>query len=165
MVPAGLACIAQYLVLFADDFAGTSSSMTLRVLLGAELVYVIIMYLRGLLLPIFSITSQGRHEEQKDHIMLVALCNAIAIVEACLLTETGFRANDGNFDWAALALYPCLFAISIALLFRMIQTGDRSNKRDLAKIIVGLVLLLGHLVVGVYCLHQPGNAGFDWFYF
>ena len=31
--------------------------------------------------------------------------------------------------------------------------------------LVGLVLLLGHLIVGVYCLHQPGNAGFDWFYF
>jgi hypothetical protein len=93
------------------------------------------------------------------------VCNAIAIVEACLLTETGFRANDGNFDWGALSLYPCLFALSIALLFRMIQPGDRSNKRDLAEIIVGLVLLLGHLVVGVYCLHQPGNAGFDWFYF
>ena len=165
VVPAGLACIAQYLVLFADDFAGTSSSMTVRVLLGAELLYVIIMYLRGLLLPIFSLASQGRQEEKKDHILLVVVCNAIAIVEACLLTETGFRANDGNFDWGALSLYPCLFALSIALLFRMIRTADRSNKRDLAKIIVGLVLLLGHLVVGVYCLHQPGNAGFDWFYF
>ena len=166
VVPAGLACIAQYLVLFADDFAGTSSTMSLRLLLGAELVYVLIMYLRGLLLPIFTVSMQGgREEEQREHIALMLWCNAIAIVEACVLTETGFRANDGNFDWGSLSLYPSLFALSIALLFRMIQQGGMKTRKERIKIIIGLVLLLGHLVVGVYCLHQPGNAGYDWFYF
>jgi len=93
------------------------------------------------------------------------LCNAIAIFEACILTETGFRANDGNFEWGSLSLYPSLFALSIALLFRMIQQGGMKTRKERIKIIIGLVLLLGHLVVGVYCLHQPGNAGYDWFYF
>lgn len=166
VVPAGLACIGQYLVLFAEDFAGTSSTMALRILLGAELVYVLVMYLRGLLLPIFSLGLQGgKEKKQREHILLMAACNVLAIFEACILTETGFRANDGNFEWGCLALYPSLFALSIALLFRMIQQGDMKKKEDRIKIVLGLVLLLGHLIVGVYCLHQPGNAGYDWFYF
>ena len=166
VVPAGLACIAQYLVLFASDFAGTSSSMVLRVLTGAEIIVLVLMYLRGLLLPIYSMSLQTKHEyEQKQHILLVIVCNAIAIFEACILTETGFRANDGNFDWGSISMYPAFFALAIALLFRMVQTADMKKNSERIKVIVGLVLLLGHLIVGVYCLHQPGNAGFDWFYF
>ena len=166
VVPAGLACIWQYLVLFADDFAGTSSSMALKLLVGAEIVALVIMYLRGLLLPIFSLSLQaGQEKAEKEHIAIMLLCNAIAILEACVLTETGFRANDGNFDWGSLALYPSLFALSIALFFRMIQNADFKKKGQLAKVIIGSVLLLGHLVVGVYCLAQPGNCGYHWFYF
>ena len=41
----------------------------------------------------------------------------------------------------------------------------RLKNSERIKVVVGLVLLLGHLILGVYCLHQPGNAGFDWFYF
>lgn len=166
VVPAGLACIWQYLVLFSSDFAGTSSSMALRVLTLAQIAALAIMYLRGLLLPIYSHCVQLRSEEgQRQHILLMLACNAIAIFEACILTETGFRANDGNFDWGSLALYPTLFAVSTALLFRMMQQADWKNGKDRLKIIVGLLLLLGHLIVGVYCLSQPGNAGYDWFYF
>lgn len=165
VVPAGLACIWQYLVLFDDNFAGTSSGMALRVVLGAELLALVIMYLRGLLLPIFSFTVQGRREEEREHLGLVAICNAVAIFEACILTETGFRANDGNFDWGSLALYPMLFAISIALVMRMMQSADMKKRADRIKVILGLVILAGHLIVGVYCLQQPGNAGYDWFYF
>ncbi len=164
--PAGLACIWQYLVLFDENFAGTSSSMSLRILLGAELAAVLIMYLRGLLLPIFSLCTEGRKDcEPREHIRLVNICTAIAIFEAMILTETGFRANDGNFEWGALSLYPTVFAIAIALLLRQIQRMDRKNKADIFKVCLGLILLLGHLVVGIYCLHQPGNAGYDWFYF
>ena len=41
----------------------------------------------------------------------------------------------------------------------------RTDRRARVKAAVGLVLLLGHLIVGVYCLSRPGNAGYDWFYF
>ena len=166
VVPAGLACIAQYLVLFADNFAGTSSSMVLRVLGGVELIILVIMYLRCMLLPIYTMSLQTKREDEKQHILLIIICNAIAIFEACILTETGFRANDGNLDWGSLSMYPAFFALAIALLFRMIQTGDMKKKADRMKVIIGLVLLLGHLIIGVYCLHQPGKVGgYDWFYF
>lgn len=166
VVPAGIACIWQYLVLFDDNFAGTSSSMTLRLVLGAELVAMLIMYLRCSLLPVFAMSMQARREaKEKGHIGLILVCIAIAVFEAMILTETGFRANDGNFEWGSLSLYPTLFATSIALLFRMIQDADRSKKADVIKVAIGLVLLLGHLVIGVYCLHQPCNAGYHWFYF
>ena len=166
VVPAGLACIFQYLVLFADNFAGTSSTMVLRVMTAAELVFLLIVYLRGLLLPIFSMAVQGMKEKaQKEHVLLLAVCSAVAVFEACILTETGFRANDGNFEWGSLSLYTTIFAVAIALLFRMWQCADMKKRPERIRLIIGLVLLLGHLVVGVYCLHQPGNAGYDWFYF
>lgn len=166
VVPAGLACIWQYLVLFDDNFAGTSSSMSLRVLAGAQLAAMLIMYLRGLLLPLFSLSTQGRREsEAREHIRLISICTAIAVFEALILTETGFRANDGNFDWGALSLYPTVFAVSIALLFRLMQQRDAGKKGETAKIALGIILLLGHLIIGVYCLAQPGNTGYHWFYF
>ncbi len=166
VVPAGLACIWQYLVLFDDNFAGTSSTMALRLLLGAELVSMLIMYLRGLLLPIFAHCIQGRKDSgAKEHLRLINICTAIAIFEAMILTETGFRANDGNFEWGALSLYTTVFAIAIALLFGFIKQADRKNRADAFRICLGLILLLGHLVIGIYCLHQPGNAGYHWFYF
>ena len=56
------------------------------------------------------------------------LCDAVAILEACILTETGFRANDGNFDWGSLALYPILFSVSIALLMRSVWCKIRIGK-------------------------------------
>lgn len=166
VVPAGLACIWQYLVLFDSDFAGTSSGVALKTYTAAALIGVIVMYLRGLLLPIYSLAVQGKQEEgQREHLSLLVICNAIAIFEACILTETGFRANDGNFDWGSLALYPTLFAVSVALLMSMVRSGDMKKRPDRIKAVIGLILLLGHLLVGVYCLHQPGNAGYDWFYF
>ena len=166
VVPAGLACIWQYLVLFDESFAGTSSSVALKSYTAAALFGTVVMYLRGLLLPIWSFAMQGKKDaEQKEHFSLLLICNAIAILEACILTETGFRANDGNFDWGSLALYPTLFAVSIALLFQMLRDADMKKSADRIRVLVGFILLLGHLLVGVYCLHQPGNAGYHWFYF
>ena len=166
VVPAGLACIWQYLVLFDDNFAGTSSSMALRVLVFSQLISLVIMYLRGLLLPIFALSLQGKKETaEKEHIGLMLWCNVIAIIEALTITETGFRANDGNLEWGSLSLYTTLFAVSIALLFRMMQQADYRKKADVLKVTLGLILLLGHLIIGVYCRAQPGNAGYHWFYF
>ena len=55
--------------------------------------------------------------------------------------------------------------IAIALLWRLLERTDFKRRPDLARALVGVVLLLGHLIVGVYCLSRPGHAGYDWFYF
>ena len=89
----------------------------------------------------------------------------VAVFEALALTETGFRANDGNFEWGSLALYPTVFGLAAALLWRLVQRTDWKKRGETAKAIVGIVLLLGHLAVGLYCLYRPGHAGYDWFYF
>lgn len=156
----------SYLALFAGEFAGTESHMVLRHLTPAWLGWTLVMYLRGLLLPIYSFCLQGRREEgQRERFGIFAAVNAVAIAEAVLLTETGFRANDGNFDWGCLSLYTAVFSLSIGLLFRMGQGTDWKNRRERVRFLLGLVLLLGHLVIGVYCLSRPGRAGYDWFYF
>jgi hypothetical protein len=107
VVPSLLALVWSSAVLFSEDFAGTSSGVALRVLTIPALGALLVMYLRGLLLPLWSGIIQGEREEtQRGHLRIVWGVLAVSIAEALLLTETGFRANDGNFEWGSLALYP-----------------------------------------------------------
>lgn len=157
-IPAALALGWSYLALFGQDFAGESSSMALRALTLGTLLSMGLVYLRGLLLPLWSAALFGRRDVR---CRIFAAVNAVAIAEAVLLTETGFRANDGNMDWGALSLYPTVFALAIGrLLGALVRKEAKPWQRA-----VGGVLLLGHLLVGLYCLWRPGHAGYDWFYF
>ena len=162
VVPAGLSCIWSYLVLFADDFAGTKSELALGIYMGMSLIALAVMFIRGLLLPIYTFTVQGRKEKNARYIGLIAVCDLIAILEASFIVETGYRATDGNLDWGSLAIYPSMFAIGIALLFRMLQNTDKSKPGDIAKAAVGIIMLLGHLAVGVYFYHAF-NSGMSYF--
>lgn len=165
-LPAAGALFWSYAALFAGEFAGTESHMVLRRLTLPWLGWTLVMYLRGLLLPLYSFCIQGRREEgQRERFGVFAAINAVAIAEAIFLTETGFRANDGNFDWGCLSLYTAVFSLAIGLLFRMGQQTDRRDPKAHVRLLIGLLLLLGHLVIGVYCLSRPGRAGYDWFYF
>lgn len=174
VLPAGFICIWQYLVLFNnafgqsatemleeldENFVDTSSGMALRFLWGAELVSVLVMYLRSLLLPIYSLVLQGWREQEKRRIGLFAVVEAVALVEATVLVETGYRANHGNFDWGGLALYPAVFALAIGLLIRMIQEARGKRALDIVKCLVGLGILLGHLIVGCYFIWFFNSGG------
>ena len=165
VLPSAAVLLWSSSVLFAEDFAGTSSGVALRALTLGGLLSLLVMYLRGLLLPLWSHFTQGVRENERGHLRIVWGVLGVAILEALTLTETGFRANDGNFEWGSLALYPPVFAPAIALLMRLLQRTDRKKRPDAVKAAVGLVLLLGHLAVGLYCLWRPGHAGYDWFYF
>ena len=165
VLPSAAVLLWSSSVLFAEDFAGTSSGVALRVLTLTGFLSLLVMYLRGLLLPLWSHFTQGVREPERGHLRIVWGVLGIAILEALTLTETGFRANDGNFEWGSLALYPTVFTLAIALLVRLTQRTDWKKRDSTAKAVVGLVLLLGHLAVGLYCLWRPGHAGYDWFYF
>lgn len=165
VLPSAAVLLWSSSVLFAEDFAGTSSGVALRALTLGGLLSLLVMYLRGLLLPLWSHFTQGVREPERGHLRIVWGVLGVAILEALTLTETGFRANDGNFEWGSLALYPTVFALAIALLMRLVQRTDRKKRPDAVKAAVGLILLLGHLAVGLYCLWRPGHAGYDWFYF
>lgn len=174
VLPAGFLCIWQYLVLFSNDFAqsatemmqeldesaeDTSSGIALRVLWGAELVAMLVMYLRSLLLPVYTLALQGRREKERRRIGLFLVVEAVALLEATVLVETGYRANHGNFDWGGLALYPAVFALAIGLLIRMLQEMKLRKPMDVFKCLVGLGLLMGHLMVGLYFLWFFGSGG------
>ena len=134
-------------------------------LLGTAGLSAFIMYLRSLLLPVYSLALQAPKENEAKHIWLIVICDTVAILEACVLTETGFRANDGNFDWGSLALYPILFSVSIALLMRLVQGTDWKDRGAAARAVLGIILLLGHIAVGIYCLYRARYGGYYWFYF
>ena len=165
VLPSAAVLLWSSSVLFAEDFAGTSSGVALRALTLGGLLSLLVMYLRGLLLPLWSHFTQGVKEPERGHLRIVWGVLSVAVLEALTLTETGFRANDGNFEWGSLALYPTVFGLAVALLWRLVQRTDWKKRGEAAKAIVGIVLLLGHLAVGVYCLYRPGHAGYDWFYF
>ena len=165
-IPALLALVWSSSALFAEDFAGTSSGVALRSWTLAGLLAALVMYLRGLLLPIWSWATQGvREKEQRGHLAILAGVLGVSILEALVLTETGFRANDGNFEWGSLSLYPTVFGLAVTLLFLLLRGTDWKKQPERLRAAVGIVLLLGHLIVGVYCLSRPGHAGYDWFYF
>ena len=174
VLPAGFLCIWQYLVLFNnsfgqsatemlqeldEDFVDTSSGIALRLLWGAELAAVLVMYLRSLLLPVYTLALQGWREKERRRIGLFLVVEAVALLEATVLVETGYRANHGNFDWGGLALYPAVFALSIGLLIRMLQEMKLRKPLDVFKCLVGLGLLMGHLMVGLYFLWFFGSGG------
>ena len=173
VLPAGFLCIWQYLVLFSNDFAQSATEMlreldesaedasgiALRLVWGTELVAVLVMYLRSLLLPVYTLALQGLREKERRRIGLFLAVEAVALLEATVLVETGYRANHGNFDWGGLALYPSLFALSIGLLIRMLQEVKLKKPLDVFKCLAGLGLLLGHLMVGLYFLWFFGSGG------
>ena len=174
VLPAGFLCIWQYLVLFNnsfgqsatemlqeldEDFVDTSSGIALRLLWGAELAAMLVMYLRSLLLPVYTLALQGRREKERRRIGLFLVVEAVALLEATVLVETGYRANHGNFDWGGLALYPAVFALAIGLLIRMLQEMKLRKPLDVFKCLVGLGLLMGHLMVGLYFLWFFGSGG------
>lgn len=174
VLPAGFLCIWQYLVLFNnsfgrsatemlqeldESFVDTSSGMALRLVWGAELVALLVMYLRSLLLPVYTLALQGWREKERRRIGLFLAVEAVALLEATVLVETGYRANHGNFDWGGLALYPAVFALSIGLLVRMLQEVKLRKPLDVFKCLVGLGLLMGHLMVGLYFLWFFGSGG------
>ena len=174
VLPAGFLCIWQYLVLFNnsfgqsatemlqeldENFVDTSSGVALRFLWGAELAAVLVMYLRSLLLPVYTLALQGWREKERRRIGLFLVVEAVALLEATVLVETGYRANHGNFDWGGLALYPAVFALAIGLLLRMLQEAKLKKPLDVFKCLVGLGLLMGHLMVGLYFLWFFGSGG------
>ena len=173
VLPAGFLCIWQYLVLFSNDFAQSATEMmreldesaedasgiALRLVWGTELVAVLVMYLRSLFLPVYTLALQGWREKERRRIGLFLAVEAVALLEATVLVETGYRANHGNFDWGGLALYPAVFALSIGLLIRMLQEMKLRKPLDVFKCLVGLGLLLGHLMVGLYFLWFFGSGG------
>ena len=165
VLPSAAVLLWSSSVLFAEDFAGTSSGVALRALTLGGLLPLLGMYLRGLLLPLWSHFMRGVKGSERGHLRVVWGVLGVAVFEALALTETGFRANDGNFEWGSLALYPTVFGLAIALLGRLVLRMDWKKRGEAAKAIVGIVLLLGHLAVGAYCLYRPGHAGYDWFYF
>lgn len=162
VIPALAALFWSSRVLYAADFAGTSSGAGLRALTPALLVTLLVKYLRGLLLPLYTGIVRGPKGAARPHLAILWGVLGTAILEAVCLAETGYRAGDGNFEWGSLTLVPTVFAVSAALLLNLVGEKTPASRR---KALAGLILLLGHLAVGLYCLWRPDHAGYDWIWF
>lgn len=175
VVPAGLMCIGQYFMLYGSQISQSGSEIledmgiegvqgesgiAIRRLSFGQIGALALMYLRSLLLPIYTLALQLRREKRKEETGLFLLVLLVSILEAVLLTETGYRANDGNFDWGSLSMYTCIFGLGIGLLWRMIQESLAKKKAGgVLLCLIGLGLLLGHLMVGYYFIWFFNSGG------
>ena len=171
VVPAGLICIAQYLVLFSVSFAGDGSGIVLKTLTLRNVCGLAVRYARGILLPVviflFYFTESKEIKSEQEHILLILGCSLIAIMQGAFLVETGSRSEHGNMEWGALSLYSSIFSISLVILIRKLAKtlfGSEKNANYIY-ISVSIILLIGHLVSGTYCLAQPGQTGYFWWGF
>ena len=100
---------------------------------------------------------------KKPLFTLTLLLDAVAVLQMLILSETGYRAQDGNFGWAVMGAALMLWAVALPLFaykasgwvrrLRAAAGGaphvvDRP-RAEAAKIIAGGVLLLWHLASGI----------------
>lgn len=115
--------------------------------------------------PLFVLLAFANKETlRKPLYQLTLVMDAVSIAEYLLLSETGYRASDGNFGWAMMGSALMLWAVTMPLFLHRVKTwldrrrAARSGKpyledRPRAEAIrlgVGSGLLLWHLAAGIY---------------
>lgn len=173
VVPAGLTCLSQFFMLYnggsADFRSEEPSKVIIRTKFDEKFFKVFFNFLRGAFLPLWIIPIQLKREsKEKEHILLIVICNIIAIAQAVFMDETGGRAGAGNFYWGAYSLYTIFFALTIAMTFRIFHRLICNNEQEKhlgLQAIIALILLLGHLLAGAFCLVYPMFSPDSWYIF
>jgi hypothetical protein len=116
------------------------------------------------LFPLFAQAAFWDRETLKKPLFtLTLLLDAVAIAQMLVLSETGYRAQDGNFGWAVMGAALMLWAVVLpffafkasAWVRRLRVAADGAPhvvnrpRAEAAKIIIGGVMLLWHLGSGI----------------
>ncbi|MDD3213431.1 MAG: hypothetical protein PHY64_07145 [Eubacteriales bacterium] len=115
--------------------------------------------------PLFVLFAFANRETlRKPLYQLTLVMDIVSIAEYLLLSETGYRASDGNFGWAMMGSALMLWAVTMPLFIHRVETwferrrASRSGKpyledhprAEAARIGIGAGLLLWHLAAGIY---------------
>ncbi len=149
VVPSMFLILYQAVILYGGD-AGSSSGIGFN--LGANfIVYgiktTVFKILCGLTLP--TIVFIHNRKKFKDVHSFVYIMYLVQLTVVIIFTETGMRANHGNFYWGLYNAAYLLFLICIS----QIWINFKEKKHYVYKIVVS-VLLLGHIISGfLYFVH------------
>ncbi|HPF87273.1 MAG TPA: hypothetical protein PK537_04365 [Candidatus Limiplasma sp.] len=159
--PAILVILLEFLFYFGGIIE-SQGGITLSVS-GEKTLEVLRLVLFTQLFPLFVLlTFTDRETIKKPLFILVLLLDAVAILQMLILSETGYRAQDGNFGWAVMGAALMLWAVTLPLYgYRVSAWIRRITARDgtphvisrphteAARMITGGVLLLWHLAAGI----------------
>jgi hypothetical protein len=106
---------------------------------------VLISIILGVLFPVYVLIMSRK--ELKIDFILAALNYLLAFLIVFFITETGIRAEHGNFFWTYM--FAMFFMFLVATKYFFIQ-----NKYTLTTKIIGIIFYGAHLISGsVYFLH------------
>ncbi|MFH1512248.1 MAG: hypothetical protein ABIG45_02720, partial [Bacillota bacterium] len=161
--PAALIILLQFLFYFGG-VVETQGGITLLVS-GEKTMETLRLVVLTQLFPLFALIAFADQETlQKPLFTLTLLLDAVAVLQMLALSETGYRAQDGNFGWAVMGAALMLWAVTLPLygyrLSRWLQRMRRAAggapyvvshpRSEAAKLILGGALLLWHLASGIW---------------
>jgi hypothetical protein len=165
--PAVLAIVLEFLFYFGGVVEGQGGVTVL--VSGEKTLTVLRIVLLTQLFPLFSLIVFCNRDTLKQPLFLLTLLlDAVAVVQMLVLSETGYRAQDGNFGWAVMGASLMLWAVALPLYwyrasawFRRVRSAADGAphvvshpRAERTKIILGAVLLLWHLASGIgYCVY------------
>lgn len=160
--PAVLVILLQFLFYFGG-IVETQGGMVVLVS-GEKTLAVLRLVVLTQLFPLFALAAFWDRETLKKPLFtLTLLLDGVAIVQMLVLSETGYRAQDGNFGWAVMGAALMLWAVALpyfafkftAWVRRLRAAADGAPhvvnrpRAEAAKMIIGGVLLLWHLGSGI----------------
>ena len=88
-----------------------------------------------------------RKQEKDTTFWLTLVFTIVAVVEFLILGENGRRASDGNFGWGMMGASLMFWVVC---LIRFLHEDGALQKKPSLKFAVGWVLLVWHLLSGLY---------------
>jgi hypothetical protein len=160
--PAVLVIALQFLFYFGG-VVETQGGMTVSVS-GEKTLDTVRLVVFTQLFPLFVLIAFADRNTLKQPLFLFTLLlDAVAVVQMLVLSETGYRAQDGNFGWAVMGAALMLWAVTLPLfcvrasrwIRRLCTASDgvphvvSRPRAQAAKMIAGGVLLLWHAASGI----------------
>jgi len=165
--PAVLAIALEFLFYFGGVVEG-QGGMTVLVS-GEKTLTVLRITLLTQLFPLYVLIAFGNKDTLRQPLFLLTLLlDAAAVLEMLLLSETGYRAQDGNFGWAVMGAALMVWAVTLPLFWYRASAWLRRRRSaaagaphvvshpraEMTKIVLGAALLLWHLASGIgYCVY------------
>ncbi len=162
-VPAVLAILLEFLFYFGGI---VESQGGLTVLFsGAKTLEVLKLVLLTQLFPLCVLVLFADRETLRQPLFtLTLLLDGIAVLQMLFLSETGYRAQDGNFGWAVMGAGLMLWAVTLPLFayrvsswVKRLRSASQGQptvvsrpRAQAVKIAAGSGLLLWHLASGVW---------------
>lgn len=114
---------------------------------------------QSFLFPLAALPLLYKHLKETSMYLFVWISSIIAVTEAIVLVETGWRKHHGNWTWGALAATFLLFLVTLEYLIRITpEIWKNGNFVKKFILIFAYIALLVHAVYGFIYMHLILNS-------